>query len=203
MPRIVAERQDIIPVLAEVFRRYGYEGASLSRITEGTGLGKGSLYHFFPGGKEEMAAAVLAHIDDWFQRHVYTPLRQAGSPYEGIAAMFDEVCRYFLSGRKVCLVGVFALGNERDRFARAVSDYFRDWAGALAIALEKGGLAPTPARDLAEEVVGSIQGALVLARAWDDPQVFSRMIRTLSERALAAVAKTDAAPDTVPSRAAG
>src|SRR6201991_3526047 len=186
MPRTVAERQDVIPVLAEVFRCYGYEGASLSRITEGTGLGKGSLYHFFPGGKEEMAAEVLAHIDDWFQRHVYTPLRQGGFPYEGIAAMFDEVSRYFLSGRKVCLVGVFALGNERDRFAQAVSGYFRDWAGALAVALENGGLTPTPARDLAEEVVGGIQGALVLARAWDDPQVFSRMIRTLSERALAA-----------------
>lgn len=195
MPRTVAERQDVIPVLAEVFRRHGYEGTSLTRITEGTGLGKGSLYHFFPGGKEEMAAAVLAHIDDWFQRNVYTPLRQAGSAREGIAAMFDEVSRYFLSGRKVCLVGVFALGNERDRFAQAVSAYFRDWTGALAAALEKGGLAAAAAQALAEEIVAGIQGGLVLSRALNDPQVYGRMVGGLRDRALAAIGFA-ATPDT-------
>jgi TetR/AcrR family transcriptional regulator, lmrAB and yxaGH operons repressor len=199
MARTVAERQDVIPVLAEVFRRYGYEGASLTRITEGTGLGKGSLYHFFPGGKEEMATAVLAHIDDWFQRNVYTPLRQARSPRAGLASMFDEVSRYFLSGRKVCLVGVFALGNERDRFSEAVAAYFRDWAAALTTTLESGAMEAAPARALAEEVVGGIQGALVLARAWDDPQVFARMTQSLRERTLASVAAAVAAgPATEP-----
>lgn len=194
MPKTVAERQDVIPALAEVFRHYGYEGASLARITAGTGLGKGSLYHFFPGGKEEMATAVLAHIDDWFQRNVYAPLRQAQPARDGVAAMFDEVSRYFLSGRKVCLVGVFALGNERDRFAQAVSSYFRDWTDALAAALQKGGLANAAARALAEEVVGGIQGGLVLARALNDPQVYSRMMRGLRERALGALGAAGAKP---------
>ena len=60
MARIVMERADVLPMLGEVFREHGFEGASLAAITARTGLGKGSLYHFFPGGKEEMAAAVLA-----------------------------------------------------------------------------------------------------------------------------------------------
>ena len=51
---MVAERADTLPALAEVFREYGYEGTSLARITKATGLGKGSLYHFFPGGKAEI-----------------------------------------------------------------------------------------------------------------------------------------------------
>ena len=67
MARTVAERSDVIPVLAEIFREHGFEGASLSIIGEKTGLGKGSLYHFFPGGKEEMAASVLHEIDTWFR----------------------------------------------------------------------------------------------------------------------------------------
>jgi AcrR family transcriptional regulator len=189
MGRTVAERQDIIPVLAEIFRTYGYEGASLSRITEGTGLGKGSLYHFFPGGKEEMATAVLAHIDAWFQQHVYAPLRQPADPAECVGHMFDEVSRYFLSGRKVCLVGMFALGNERDRFAQAVSTYFRDWAASLASTLQRGNVAPDAARALAEEIVGGIQGALVMARAWQEPQVFARITDALRRHALAALGR--------------
>src|SRR5437762_12723369 len=55
----VAGRAALLPVLGEVFRAHGYEGATLALITEATGLGKGSLYHFFPGGKAQMAAAVL------------------------------------------------------------------------------------------------------------------------------------------------
>ncbi|WP_163777781.1 TetR/AcrR family transcriptional regulator, partial [Proteus mirabilis] len=70
-------RADVLPVLAEVFRAHGYEGASLALISAATGLGKGSLYHFFPGGKEQMAAEVLADIDRWFNETVYDPETRA------------------------------------------------------------------------------------------------------------------------------
>ena len=66
MRRIAPDRDRLLGIVAEVFREHGYEGASLSLIGEATGLGKGSLYHFFPSGKEEMAGAVIAHINGWF-----------------------------------------------------------------------------------------------------------------------------------------
>ncbi|GGC78199.1 TetR/AcrR family transcriptional regulator [Undibacterium terreum] len=185
MAKLVAERADVIPQLAEIFRTYGFEGASLARITEGTKLGKGSIYHFFPGGKEEMAAAVLAQIDEWFRIHVFSPLREEARADEGIARMFDEVQRYFLSGRKVCLVGVFALGNERDRFSAAVKGYFKEWIGALTAALVRAGKLPEAAADLAEDVVAGIQGALVLARALDQHKAFVRTLGRLQQRCAA------------------
>jgi TetR/AcrR family transcriptional repressor of lmrAB and yxaGH operons len=182
MARLVAEREDVLPLLAEVFRTYGFEGASLSRISAGTRLGKGSIYHFFPGGKDEMAAAVLQEIEQWFRRHVFEPLRASADAGQGIAAMFAEVERYFLSGQRVCLVGVFALGNERDRFADAVRDYFAEWIAALAAALVRRGHKGRQATALAEEVVGGIQGALVLARAFDRPALFKATLKRLRER---------------------
>jgi AcrR family transcriptional regulator len=183
MARVIAERAAVVPLLAEVFRIYGFEGASLARITEGTKLGKGSMYNFFPGGKEEMAEAVLAEIDDWFRQHVFEPLGDSADARAGIATMFDETERYFNSGRKVCLVGVFALGNERDRFAVAVKEYFKAWVDALAAALLRLGRG-SEAVALAEEVVGGIQGALVLARAFDRPELFSATLQRLRERLL-------------------
>ncbi|MFC3380060.1 TetR/AcrR family transcriptional regulator [Rugamonas sp. CCM 8940] len=179
---MIAERSDVVPQLGEVFRTYGYEGASLARITEGTGLGKGSIYHFFPGGKEEMAQAVLDDIDVWFRDQVFLPLRQCGVAADGVAAMLAAVGRYFLSGQRVCLVGVFALGHERDRFAVRVRDYFDEWIATLAGALERGGQDAAVARDLAEEAVGAIQGALVLARAADQPALFMRALERLRGR---------------------
>ncbi|WP_315722879.1 MULTISPECIES: TetR/AcrR family transcriptional regulator [unclassified Bradyrhizobium] len=179
--RTLNERADVIPLIAEVFREFGFEGTSLSRITEKTGLGKGSLYHFFPGGKEEMARAVLAHVDAWFEREIYAPLRD-GAPEPSIARMWHGVDDYFRSGRRVCLVGAFALDGTRDRFAAAIADYFIRWIVALREALQRDGWDAGAAGDAAEEVVLGIQGALVLARATQDEAVFGRALARFRRR---------------------
>ncbi len=182
MARLVQQRGDAIRRLGEIFRQYGYEGASLGLITAGTGLGKGSLYNFFPGGKEEMAAAVLADIDGWFAEAIFRPLRQDPDPAAAVEAMIDGVAAYFDGGGRVCLVGVFALGEVRDRFALRVQGYFAEWTAALAEALARGGRPPEVAADLAEDAVLGIQGALVLARAVDDRTVFARALDRLRTR---------------------
>lgn len=172
------EREKAIPALAEVFRTHGYEGASLALISQATGLGKGSLYHAFPGGKEEMARAVLAHIDAWFEANVFRPLRN-DEPSAAIAAMFEALNTYFHSGGRVCLVGVFALSDTRDRFAESIRAYFIEWMSALADALTKLGLETSEACATSEAILGGIQGALVMARATNDPECFERAMSRL------------------------
>ena len=179
--RTLHERADVIPLIAEVFREFGFEGTSLSRITEKTALGKGSLYHFFPGGKEEMAGAVLAHVDAWFEREVFAPLRD-DPPDVAIARMWRAVDDYFRSGRRVCLVGAFALDETRDRFAAVIAGYFTRWIAALRDALVRRGWEARAANDSAEEAVFGIQGALVLARAMRDDAVFGRALARLRAR---------------------
>lgn len=187
MPRQVAERADILPKLAEIFRKRGYEGASLSEIGAATGLGKGSLYHFFPGGKPEMAESVLAEVDAWFEGNIFAPLRAipAGDAAEARARL-AEMCRavdaYFKSGRRVCLLGAFALTDTRERHAARVRDYFRRWVEAVARALVVAGRAPADARTEAFDAVACIQGALVLARAADNPPAFAGALARLQAR---------------------
>lgn len=170
-----------MPLLAETFRELGFEGATLSRITERTGIGKGSLYHFFPGGKEEMAAAVLAEVDRWFEDFVYEPLRR-DEPAAAIGAMWRNVDEYFRSGGRICLVGAFALDETRERFASTINGYFQRWIDALADALVRGGRAAGEARAAAEDAVVGIQGALVLSRALDDKSLFKRALDQMAKR---------------------
>jgi AcrR family transcriptional regulator len=176
MPRLVAERADAIPALAELFREHGFDGTSLALISERTGLGRSSLYHFFPGGKEEMAAAVLAEIDAWFEQEIFGPLRSDPDPRQAIAEMLSAVEAYFQSGRRICLVGAFALNDARDRFAAQIQGYFVSWQAALADALRRQGHTAEAAGDLTEAALAAIQGGLVLARAIDDPVAFQRTV---------------------------
>ncbi len=173
-------RDTVIAQLAEVFRTHGYEGTSLTLITQATGLGKGSLYNLFPRGKEQMAEEVLSSIDDWFERNVFAPLRDDTSG-EGVEHMFKATDRYFESGGRVCLVGVFALGGARDTFGKKLRGYFKAWEEALAAALRRQGMTPAQAKDRAEDIVLGIQGALVLARANADKGVFSRALKRLRQ----------------------
>lgn len=183
MAKSVTERAELLNQLSEVFRAHGYEGATLALISQATGLGKGSLYNYFPGGKEQMAEEVLAAIDQWFVDHIYKPLRATSDPAKGIADMFTAVDNYFRSGQRVCLVGVIALGASRDIFGERVKVYFAGWVDALATALRRLGDERTVARRKSEQAVLEIQGALVLARALDDPKLFARALEE-SERRL-------------------
>lgn len=188
MARMIAERADALPGLAEVFREYGYAGASLSLIGTATGLGRGSLYHFFPGGKQEMAAAVLADVAGWFDAAIFTPLEQADDPRAGIDAMMVEVDRYFRSGQRACLIGAWGLGATRDPFADSIAGYFRRWIAALQTLLVRGGVAEDHAATLAQDVVSGIQGAVVLSRALNDPSLFRATLGRLTARLYTALA---------------
>ena len=179
MSRSADQRAAILPLLAEVFREHGFEGASLALISDRTGLGKGSLYHFFPGGKEEMAAAVLEHIADWFEHNLFEPLSTSGDARAAILSMFQTIEDYFRSGRRTCLVGTFALSDARDRFAATIHAYFAAWRNILADALQRAGKDQARADELAEDVIIAVQGALVTARALDDPTLFGRALRRL------------------------
>lgn len=185
----MTDRAAHVPALAEAFREHGFAGASVTALCAATGLGKGSLYNFFPGGKEEMAAAVLADVDAWFAASVFEPLRAAaaGDP-EAIGAMFDAVTAYFRSGRRVCLQGAFALGRERDRFAGTIAGYFERWIASLATALRAAGHGGPAARLAAVETVAAIQGAIVLSRALDSPEVFLQVVEQARARLHAAPA---------------
>lgn len=179
----VQSPQTVIQGLSEVFREYGFSGASLAHISAATGLGKGSLYHAFPGGKEEMAGAVLNDIDTWFEKHVFQPLGDKNiQPALALQDMLQACMTYFQCGGRVCLVGVFALSDTRDTFGVAVNGYFLRWNTALVAALCRGGVKKAVAKDLAEETLSRIQGGLVLARAFDDKSYFEREIKRLSLR---------------------
>lgn len=181
MTRTVFEKADVIPLVTEVFRQFGYEGASMSKITAQTRLSKGSLYYFFPGGKEEMAAEILAHIDKWFVSNIFEPLER-DEPHEAIQNMWREVDAYFQSGQRICLVGAFAVDETRDRFASMIQQYFKRWIDALSGAIVRAGASFDAAAKISEEAVCRIQGGLILSRALNDETIFERTLVDLAER---------------------
>lgn len=172
--------------LLGAFRRYGYDAASLGQLSTATGLGRSSLYHYFPGGKEEMARAVFDRVDAWMHDAVLAPMHATGTPERRLAKVIAALDSYYGGGAEACLFGNMVVGDARALFQDRLSASLRSLIDGFAqLAREKEGVSAREARRRAEDAVVRIQGALIVSRGMEDPEPFRRALKTLPQHLLA------------------
>ncbi len=177
--------------LTDVFRTHGYEGASLTRISEATGLKRASLYHRFPGGKAEMAEAVLKQADEWLMTHALGPLQGPGEPHSRVRVMSKALSKFYGAGHRSCLLDAFSLGGEDTALREHVRASMMAWIAALAEVIREVGIPAREARRRAQDAIARIQGTLVLSRAIGDASPFQRTLRELPDELLGARDRDD------------
>jgi AcrR family transcriptional regulator len=185
MPAALLPRDEVVARIQDVFRDRGFDGASLAEISNATGLGKSSLYHYFPGGKDEMAVAVLERIDTWMNAQALGALRSAGTPQARLRAMLRILDEFYVGGRNACVLGNLVVGGSREKFQDYLASAFGEWIAALrALAVEAGVRGPE-AQQRAEDAVVRIEGALIVAGGLGDPAPFKRALRHIERDLLA------------------
>src|SRR5277367_2695829 len=170
---------ELIDKISRVFRRHGYEGATMSRLSAATGLERASLYHRFPGGKDEMVAAAAAAGNAWFGEHVLQPLSQPGDPAAQVKVVCQRLREFYDDGRLPCVLESLSLPAGSEELHRALDSSLEAWLEAFTQLARKSGFSPAAARDRAEQAVIEIEGSLVLARVRGDSGPFLRTIRKL------------------------
>ncbi len=175
-------RETHLLVLFNLFRQYGYDGVSLAKIAEATGLGKASLYHHFPGGKAEMVTATLEYSQQWFAENIVQVLRQEGTALARFEQMCDRLDQIYESGQQPCLLAALTAGAPRDAFQAQVKARLQLLIEEIATVLTEAGLEPALAQQRGEDAVIAIQGALILSRGIDDPRPFQRVIAQLPQK---------------------
>ncbi|WP_169805631.1 TetR/AcrR family transcriptional regulator [Novosphingobium rosa] len=181
MPQIRKVEDDVLlERLARTFKDVGYEGASLSAISEETGLKKSSLYHRFPRGKEQMAQEVLQQVAQALDTHLFPILAGDGTPERKMAAFVRVMDGVYASGRESCLLNMLSPPRGAQGVCgAAIASTFHRLLAALKDVACQAGASEEQAALRAEEVLIALQGALVLARGIGDPGVFERMLARL------------------------
>lgn len=176
MPRPATPREEIVDRLGEVFRRHGYEGASLKLLSDATGLGRSSLYHYFPNGKEDMASAVLDSAETWMAEEVAPLLQGDAPPREKVQGLVAALDRFYLGGRRSCLLELFAIGDARDVFGARVCRRLAGLREALAGVAREAGHPAEDATRRAEDALIAVHGGLVVSRGLNDTAPFRRVL---------------------------
>ena len=162
-------RDRILFTSAELFRRHGYAATGLKQITAEAEAPFGSLYHFWPGGKQQLADEVLRTGGDFFlglYRSIVDgapDLVTAVRDFFGGAAETLRATDYADACPIATVAGEVASSDEVLR--KATADVFELWLGALVADLVEAGVAREPARALALSVLAILEGAFLLSRS--------------------------------------
>jgi TetR/AcrR family transcriptional repressor of lmrAB and yxaGH operons len=170
-------RNRIVPLIARAFRRYGYEAASMSVLSTETKLGRSSLYHYFPGGKEDMAMAVLDLAGRFVRVDLMAKLLEPDTRRNQVDKFIGKLREYYEGGTVGCLYGVLTLHDCPHHVGDRVAALTQDWITALADYLKSRG--DPSARANAGRIVRHLQGGLVVSLATRDPRQFEAALDDL------------------------
>jgi len=179
------EDSTLLERLSDVFREVGYEAASLAVLSEASGLKKASLYHRFPGGKEQMAHEVMARAEAWLSEHILAPLKSGGAPEVRIRAMIRSVDAFYSGGRQACLLNMLSSPRaDQGPFANLIKNAFEAWIEALSAVLTDAGFDEDTARFRAERAIALLQGSLVVSRGMGTTRPFQNCLANLERELL-------------------
>jgi AcrR family transcriptional regulator len=173
--RRTATRQRLVRSATELFRRRGVGAVGVAEVCAGAGVGKGVFAHHFPGGKDELVGAVAAATGAEV-RAVLARRTDSDQPLPELVREFFAGYARLMRERGTdygCPVAAGVVdASARSAGARtAAAAAFRSWTGQLAHRCPQ---------DVAELVIATLEGAILLARADDDPAVLDRTGATLA-----------------------
>ncbi|WNV84407.1 TetR/AcrR family transcriptional regulator [Umezawaea sp. Da 62-37] len=168
-------RQRMVEGALRLLARRGLQATSFAEVLELTDSPRGSVYHHFPGGKDEMVAAAIALADE----HATALLeKNAGEPATKITADFLRMWRTVLTrsrNRAGCAVVAVTVATDSDELITQAGTIFRTWRDRMAVLLEQGGLTTTDAKSFAATLIAASEGAVVLCRAERSIEPFDLM----------------------------
>jgi len=158
-------RRKMIEGAVTLLAMRGLEGTAFSDVLDRSGAPRGSIYHHFPEGKEQLVDAAIELAGERALR-VLDALR--GEPPKTVTAAFLDLWRAVLvrSGlRAGCAVLAVTVATDSPDLLGHAAAVFRAWRGRLAELYVEGGLDRHTAERFAMTLVAATEGAVVVSRA--------------------------------------
>ncbi len=181
-------REGVLVQAGRLFNRRGFRATSVNDLVAATGVKKGSLYFHF-ASKQKLALAVLDKARESFIAFLHNAL-QGATPWERLEGFFEAA---LAEHRKCNFVGGCIWGNtalemsdEDPKYANLVAEVFEQWTALIEGVVADGQRAgeirtDLPAHTLAEHIVATMEGGIMLSRLNKDPGPLSDCLNALRQ----------------------
>lgn len=167
MPANTKER--ILDSTSELFRRQGYVGTGMKQIAAQAAAPFGSVYHFFPGGKEQLGAEVIRSSGRLYMEIFVTVARESPDVLSAVRAFFLGAAETLAETdyADACPIATVALevASTSEPLREATADVFGEWIDGAAAYFAHAGIPLPRARELAFAMLSLLEGAFIFARA--------------------------------------
>lgn len=189
-------RERMVFSAAQLIRRDGVGATGMREVAAHAGAPRGSLQHYFPGGKEQLVNEAVGWAGRYAGNRVARFLAALSEPTP--SGLFTEMVRQwtdeyaaagFAGGCPVAAATVDCAESTAST-REAAADAFAGWSGQVTLALAGMGVPKERAGALATLMIGSLEGAILIARAERDTRALTTVARELGPLLDAAVVRT-------------
>jgi AcrR family transcriptional regulator len=164
-----ATRDRIVDATAECFRRQGYTGTGLKQIAADADAAFGSLYHFFPGGKEELGTEVIRWSGQMYMQLFVDIAVEVPDVVAAVRRFFTDAASDVEASdfADACPIATVALevSSTSEPLRQACADVFESWLSSATAYFAGAGIDPADARRLALQMLSLLEGAFIFSRA--------------------------------------
>ncbi|NGO06915.1 TetR/AcrR family transcriptional regulator [Streptomyces sp. HC44] len=168
-----------------LFRRNGYTGTGLKRIATEANAPFGSIYHFFPSGKQQLAEETIRTSGAAYGLMVLALLDSVPDPVESVAHAFEAAADDLAATdyADACPIATVALevASTDDILRVATAEVFAEWVSGGEQWFGRWVSDQNTARSLAYSMIMILEGAFVLSRASRDPEPLRVAGRSMAE----------------------
>ena len=191
-------RERIVQTSAELFRRQGYNATGVKQIVEAAKAPFGSLYHFFPGGKEQLGAEAIRVSGALYELLVPAVFDPAPDLVSGVRAFFAAAAENLRESDYVdaCPIATVALevSSTSETMREACAEVFERWIALGAARHMEAGLSEAKARELTIGMLSALEGAFVLSRALRSTEPLEVVGELAAQSVQAALAESERRP---------
>jgi len=184
MPRRSDTRSRMIEAASELFAQRGYHACAFSDVVRESGAPRGSIYFHFPGGKQELAREAIRLAGDGIGETVAQAAAGADGPGSFVRALAETMVERLEASeyRHGCSIAtmVLELAPYDEGFSAQLDDVFARWRAALVAGFEVFDMGPERGVPLADLVMSTFEGALILSRAARSSEPFWSSVEALA-----------------------
>ena len=172
-------REKILQAASELMEKQGYHATGLNEIIQKSGAPKGSLYYYFPDGKEQLASEAILRAGKIVSERFRDRTASESNPAQAIRDFLYMIAQRmeetkFYTGSTMTMIAMETAAKSK-KINAACREGFALLIGAFKEKLLSGGMEESKAGDMAEMIIAAVEGGIILSRTYQDANHLRRI----------------------------
>jgi TetR/AcrR family transcriptional repressor of lmrAB and yxaGH operons len=175
----LSTRERMVQATCELLEAQGYHATGLNEILQRSDTPRGSLYYYFPDGKEELAVEAVERQGKFIEARLREDMAAFANAGDAVRALFYKLANFAISTHCHALGPITAVALEssatNERLRQACSQVYVNWRAVFEAKLLACSFAPAEAASLAFAILSAFEGASTLARTTKSAEPLQQM----------------------------